>query len=94
MPIIDDCLKRTAGQKVHPQLVPSAVILRLRHFEKVNDADEDPAGAFTARKRVHGHGGEGGREHGKEGRQRVGLHLSSVLLLENDPGTLGWSTGA
>jgi serine/threonine protein kinase/tetratricopeptide (TPR) repeat protein len=38
VPIIDDCLKRAAGKAVQPQLIPSLVDSRLRHFEKSKDA--------------------------------------------------------
>jgi tetratricopeptide (TPR) repeat protein len=36
--IIDECLKRAAGKVVDPQLIPIVLDLRLRHFEKANDA--------------------------------------------------------
>jgi tetratricopeptide (TPR) repeat protein len=36
--MIDECLKRSAGKVVHPQLIPFVVDLRLRHFEKAKDA--------------------------------------------------------
>src|SRR5207248_9366403 len=38
VPIIDDCLKRAAGKSVPPRLILAVVDLRLRHYEKANDA--------------------------------------------------------
>jgi non-specific serine/threonine protein kinase/serine/threonine-protein kinase len=38
VPIIDDCLKRVAGQVVHPQQLRTMIALRMRHFQKVRDA--------------------------------------------------------
>ncbi len=38
LPIIDECLRRAAGQAVDPQLIPLVLNLRLRHFEKAKDA--------------------------------------------------------
>jgi tetratricopeptide (TPR) repeat protein len=38
VPIIDECLERAAGKVVPPQLIPGVVDLRLRHYEKANDA--------------------------------------------------------
>jgi tetratricopeptide (TPR) repeat protein/predicted Ser/Thr protein kinase len=38
LPLIDDCLKRAAGQMVDPALVPGLMDLRLRHFSKAKDA--------------------------------------------------------
>lgn len=34
VPIIDDCFKWAAGKVVDPELIPSAIEIRLRHFEK------------------------------------------------------------
>src|SRR5262249_25853728 len=36
--LIDDCVRRSAGQAVHPRLLPGVMSLRLRHFEKAGDA--------------------------------------------------------
>jgi hypothetical protein len=36
--LIDDCVRRAAGQVVHPRLLPGVLGLRLRHFEKTRDA--------------------------------------------------------
>ena len=38
VPIIDECLQRAARKLVHPQLIPTVMDLRLRHFEKTKDA--------------------------------------------------------
>ena len=38
VPIIDECIQRAKGRLVHPILIPDLVDLRLRHFEKANDA--------------------------------------------------------
>jgi serine/threonine protein kinase/tetratricopeptide (TPR) repeat protein len=38
VPIMNECLKRVAGQVVHPHLIPAMMDLRLRHFEKSKDA--------------------------------------------------------
>ncbi len=38
MPVIDECVRRAAGKVVHPQLIPTVMDLRLRHFEKTADA--------------------------------------------------------
>jgi tetratricopeptide (TPR) repeat protein len=38
VPIIDECLKLAAGKSVHPQLIPGAMNLRLRHFVRAKDA--------------------------------------------------------
>jgi tetratricopeptide (TPR) repeat protein len=38
VPIIDECLKRSPGKAVHPQLIPMVMDVRLRHFEKMKDA--------------------------------------------------------
>ena len=38
IPIIDECLKRSAGKVAHPQLVALLLDSRLRHFEKSKDA--------------------------------------------------------
>jgi serine/threonine protein kinase/tetratricopeptide (TPR) repeat protein len=39
VPVIDECLKRAAGKPVDPRLIPGVVDLRLRIFQKANDAD-------------------------------------------------------
>src|SRR5438105_12662547 len=39
VPVIDDCVRRAAGRVVHPKLIPNVMDLRLRHFEKANDAN-------------------------------------------------------
>src|SRR5262249_5216737 len=36
--VIDDCLRRTAGQIVEPTLVRDLLILRMRHFIAIEDA--------------------------------------------------------
>jgi hypothetical protein len=36
--VIDDCIRRSAGRTVHSKLIPAVMDLRLRHFEKANDA--------------------------------------------------------
>jgi eukaryotic-like serine/threonine-protein kinase len=36
--VIDDCVRRSAGQVVPPKLIPGIMDLRLRHFEKAKDA--------------------------------------------------------
>ena len=36
--VIDDCLRRSAGEIVHPKLIPDIMDWRLRHFEKTSDA--------------------------------------------------------
>jgi serine/threonine protein kinase/tetratricopeptide (TPR) repeat protein len=36
--LIDDCVRRSAGQAVHPRLLPGVMDMRLRHFEKARDA--------------------------------------------------------
>jgi hypothetical protein len=36
--VIDDCVRRSAGQVVPPKLIPGVMDLRLRHFEKARDA--------------------------------------------------------
>ncbi len=36
--VIDDCVRRSAGQVVPPKLIPGVMDLRLRHFEKAKDA--------------------------------------------------------
>jgi tetratricopeptide (TPR) repeat protein len=38
VPVIDECVRRSAGQVVHPRLIPAVMDLRLRHFEKAKDA--------------------------------------------------------
>jgi hypothetical protein len=38
VPVIDECVRRAAGKVVHPQLIPTVMDLRLRHFEKTGDA--------------------------------------------------------
>jgi tetratricopeptide (TPR) repeat protein len=38
VPVIDECVRRAAGQVVHPKLIPGVMDLRLRHFEKAKDA--------------------------------------------------------
>jgi serine/threonine protein kinase/tetratricopeptide (TPR) repeat protein len=38
VPIIDECVQRAGGKATHPNLLPSVVVLRLRHFEKIRDA--------------------------------------------------------
>jgi serine/threonine protein kinase/tetratricopeptide (TPR) repeat protein len=38
VPLIDDCLKRVAGKTIDPRIVPAAIEIGLRHFEKRNDA--------------------------------------------------------
>jgi hypothetical protein len=38
VPVIDECLRRAAGQVVPPKLIPGVIELRLRHFEKAKDA--------------------------------------------------------
>jgi tetratricopeptide (TPR) repeat protein len=38
VPVIDDCVERAAGKVVDPNLLPSVMDLRLRHFEKAKDA--------------------------------------------------------
>ena len=38
VPIIDDCLKRTAGKFVNPELFPGIMDIRLRIFQKKKDA--------------------------------------------------------
>jgi hypothetical protein len=38
VPVIDDCMRRSAGQVVYPKLIPGVLDLRLRHFEKAKDA--------------------------------------------------------
>jgi hypothetical protein len=40
IPIIDDCVKRAAGKTIDRRIVPNALDVRLRHFQKSND----PAG--------------------------------------------------
>src|SRR5207248_4590569 len=36
--VIDECVRRSAGQVVHPKLIPNVMDLRLRHFEQAKDA--------------------------------------------------------
>jgi tetratricopeptide (TPR) repeat protein len=38
VPILDECVKSTAGKVVDPGLILGVMILRLRHFEKTKDA--------------------------------------------------------
>jgi hypothetical protein len=38
VPVIDECVRRSAGQLVHAKLIPAVMDLRLRHFEKAQDA--------------------------------------------------------
>jgi serine/threonine protein kinase len=38
VPIIDDCVKRAAGQIAYPRLIPGVLDVRLRHFQKIRDA--------------------------------------------------------
>ncbi len=38
IPIIDECVQRAPGKGVHPSLIPWAMDLRLRHFQKSKDA--------------------------------------------------------
>jgi hypothetical protein len=38
IPLIDECVRRSAGQAVHPDLIPTVMDLRLRHFERAKDA--------------------------------------------------------
>jgi serine/threonine protein kinase/tetratricopeptide (TPR) repeat protein len=38
VPVIDECVRRAAGQVVQPNLLPGVMGVRLRHFEKVRDA--------------------------------------------------------
>jgi hypothetical protein len=38
VPVIDECVRRSAGQVVHAKLIPGVMDLRLRHFEKARDA--------------------------------------------------------
>ena len=51
VPIIDDCRQRGAGSIVAPRLLPSLLVLRLRHFEKMRDAVgcRDPRAAGSKR---------------------------------------------
>jgi tetratricopeptide (TPR) repeat protein len=37
VPIIDECVRRAVGKVVDPHLLPEAMRLRLRHFEKIKD---------------------------------------------------------
>jgi hypothetical protein len=38
VPLLDECVERSAGQVVHPLLLPGVLDLRLRHFQKAKDA--------------------------------------------------------
>src|SRR5262249_42857246 len=38
VPVIDDCVRRTAGRPVDGRLVPTVMQLRIRHFQKSDDA--------------------------------------------------------
>jgi serine/threonine protein kinase/tetratricopeptide (TPR) repeat protein len=38
VPVIDECVRRSAGKAVRADLLPSVMVLRLRHFEKAGDA--------------------------------------------------------
>ena len=38
MPVIDDCVQRATGKVVDPDMIPYLMVLRLRYFEKANDA--------------------------------------------------------
>jgi hypothetical protein len=38
VPIIDECCRLAAGKDVDPQIIPTVMDLRLRHFEKAKDA--------------------------------------------------------
>jgi serine/threonine protein kinase/tetratricopeptide (TPR) repeat protein len=38
LPVIDECVRRAAGQVLPPRLLPDVLDLRLRHFEKAGDA--------------------------------------------------------
>jgi len=38
VPIIDECVRRAAGQIVLHRLIPQVMVLRLRHFVKIGDA--------------------------------------------------------
>jgi hypothetical protein len=38
VPVIDECVRRAAGQVVPPRLLPGVMELRLRHFEQAGDA--------------------------------------------------------
>jgi tetratricopeptide (TPR) repeat protein len=38
LPLIDELMKRAEGKVVHPQLIPRAMDIRLRHFAKIKDA--------------------------------------------------------
>jgi tetratricopeptide (TPR) repeat protein len=37
VPFLDDCLKRAPGKTLDPRVLPRAIDLRLRHFERSND---------------------------------------------------------
>jgi tetratricopeptide (TPR) repeat protein len=37
IPIVDECVRRSAGEEVYPRLIPAVMDLRLRHFEKAAD---------------------------------------------------------
>jgi eukaryotic-like serine/threonine-protein kinase len=37
VPLIDECVRRAAGQVVHPKLILGVMDLRMRHFENAND---------------------------------------------------------
>jgi eukaryotic-like serine/threonine-protein kinase len=38
IPLIDECVARSAGKKVDPRMIPIVIELRLRHFQKNKDA--------------------------------------------------------
>jgi serine/threonine protein kinase len=38
LPVIDECIQRATGKAVQPNLIPSVLVLRLRHFEKTKNA--------------------------------------------------------
>jgi len=38
VPVIDECVRLSAGKDVDPRLLPLVIDLRLRHFEKMKDA--------------------------------------------------------
>ncbi len=38
IPLIDECVQRSAGRVVNPRMVPAVIDMRLRHFEKSKDA--------------------------------------------------------